>query len=361
MSLLSLSLLASLLATTPAAPERMVRVRILERLHPPEMILLGPARCVLTASGALLQVNGGVVNQPFLLEAADWRLEPRGEAPRYYRGALSVRALHGELAVVLSLPLERYVAEVVAAETTPGTPEEALRAQAVVARSFVLSQGPRHADADACDLTHCQLLRGRGVEKAHRDRARAAAVATAGQVLVLSTGRVAEAPFHAACGGHTGDPEEVFGSGVTGAAAVPDTGCPAEAWGARVPLARFRAALAPVLSQAKDGLAMGEDVGPLGLELVTGKGGYVVRVVAPQTGRSARGDAVARALDKALGWGAVRSGRFSFQLQGDTVQVRGEGLGHGLGLCQAGAAARASRGESYQAILQHYFPQTSLR
>jgi stage II sporulation protein D len=360
-SLLSLSLLASLLSATPVAPERTVRVRILERLHPEEVLLEGPGRYVLVATGAALSVNGATVTQPFLLEEVDWRLQPRGQARRHYTGALSVRALHGELAVVLLLPLERYVAEVVAAETTPGTPEEALRAQAVVARSFVLSQGPRHADADACDLAHCQLLRGRGVQKAHRARARAAALATAGQVLVLSTGRVAEAPFHAACGGHTADPEEVLGSGVTGAAAVADSGCPAEPWGARVPLARFRAALAPVLAQERDGAAPGEDVGPLGLQLVTGKGGYVVRVVAPQTGRSARGDAVARALDRAMGWGAVRSGRFSFQLQGDTVQVHGEGLGHGLGLCQAGAAARAARGERYEAILHHYFPQASLR
>jgi stage II sporulation protein D len=84
-------------------------------------------------------------------------------------------------------------------------------------------------------------------------------------------------------------------------------------------------------------------------------------VVTEEGGRSARGDAVARALDKAMGWGAVRSGRFSFRLEGDTVHVRGAGLGHGLGLCQTGAARRAAQGESYQAILQHYFPRATLR
>lgn len=361
MSLGATALLASLLAATPAAPERLVRVRVLERLHPHEVQLLGPGHYLVQANGSSLSVDGATVAQPFLVPEAEWRVQPRGEAPRRYTGSLSIRALDGELAMVLVLPLERYVALVVAAETTPGTPEHALRAQAVVVRSFVLAQGPRHADADACDLTHCQLLRGRGVPTAHRTRAMAATLATAGHVLVLSSGAVAETPFHAACGGHTGDPAEVFGSDVTGAAAVADTGCPAQPWGVKVPLDRFRAALEPVLSQASVPEGKPVDFEPGGLELVTGKGGYVVRVVATQTGRSARGDAVARALDRAMGWGAVRSGRFSFRLEGGAVEVRGAGLGHGLGLCQAGAATRAARGETYQAILQHYFPLASLR
>jgi len=78
-------------------------------------------------------------------------------------------------------------------------------------------------------------------------------------------------------------------------------------------------------------------------------------------GSGATGEAVARVLDRALGWGAVRSGRFHFLAQGPVVRVQGTGLGHGLGLCQAGAALRAARGETYQEILQHYFPRASLR
>ncbi len=358
MSLLAAVLAASLLAASPGRCEGTVRVRILERLHPRQVLLLGPSRHWLEASGRALTVDGALADQPFSLSEAEWRVQPRGEAPRHYTGSLSVRVRDGVLALVLTLPLERYVAEVVAAETTPGTPEQALRAQAVVVRSFVLAQGPRHTDADVCDLAHCQLLRGGGVPPEHRAAARAAALDTAGRVLVLANGAVAETPFHAACGGHTGDPKEVFGNPSTGAAAVSDTGCPAEPWGVAVPLERFRAALGPVLSPAtEEGPAQ---PAPQGLELVTGKGGYVVRVVTAEGG-SARGDAVARALDRTMGWGAVRSGRFSFRLQGDSVQVSGAGLGHGVGLCQAGAARRAARGERYEAILQHYFPLASLR
>jgi stage II sporulation protein D len=247
------------------------------------------------------------------------------------------------------------VAEVVAAEMLPGTPEEALRAQAVVARSFLLAQGPRHADADVCDLAHCQVLRGRGVPAAHRARARAAAEATAGRVLVLASGAVAETPFHAACGGHTADPSEVFRSEGTGAAAVADTGCPARSWEARVPLATFRRALGP-LFRAPGGV---RDLDPASLEPIPG--GYLARMVERGTGAAASGDAMARALDRALGWGAVRSARFAFHLEGDAVRVRGSGVGHGLGLCQAGAARRAALGETYQKILADYFPLATLR
>jgi stage II sporulation protein D len=348
-------LVAFLLSAPPADGGRTVRVHVLEKLHPRAFGLFGPVRHWLEASGSALQVDGIPVPQPWEAPDASWQLQLPDEAPRRYRGSLLVRAVGDEVAVVLVLPLERYVAEVVASETLPGTPQEALRAQAVVVRSFLLAQGPRHKDADVCDLAHCQVLLGSSLGQAHRAAAQAAAGATRGRVLVLPSGAVAETPFHAACGGHTGDPEEVFGSTATGASAVEDTGCPPKAWEAVVPLGRFRQALGPLLSSAA------RPVAPAELELLTGKGGYVLRVVRPEDGGSARGDAVARALDKALGWGAVRSSRFSFRLEGDTVRVRGAGLGHGLGLCQAGASRRAAQGESYQTNLAHYFPRATLR
>ncbi len=331
-----------------------MRVRLLERLHPRQLDVEGPSQHSLQASASRLLLDGVEVAQPYVLADAAWTVRLSGEGPRHYRGALSVRAVRGELALVLVLPLEDYVAQVVAAETTPGTAAAALAAQAVVARSFFLAQGPRHAEADVCDLAHCQLLRGSGLSAAHRAAASAAAAATAGRVLVLASGAIAETPFHAACGGHTGAPEEVFGSAATGAAAVPDTGCPAHRWQADVPLGAFQRALAPLLAAPAPALAVGA------LDAQVGQGGYVVRVLLPGGGAAA-GDAVARVLDRALGWGAVRSARFHFLSLGQAVRVQGSGLGHGLGLCQAGAALRAGRGETYQQILQHYFPLASLR
>ena len=348
-------LLAALARPPLASAQPLVRVRVLERLHPHDVQVQGQGQHALVASAWRLLVDGVEVEQPYLLPEAEWTVRVPGEAPRHYQGTLLARAVRGELALVLQLPLERYVALVVASETTPGTAAAALQAQAVVARSFLLAQGPRHADADACDLAHCQLLRGSGVSPAHRAAARAAAAATAGRVLVLATGAIAETPFHAACGGHTAAPEEVFGSATTGALAVPDTGCPPHPWAAVVPLRVFQAALAPLLDAPASAQLL-----PEALHAWRGQGGYVTRVLLPGAG-GATGDAVARGLDRALGFGAVRSGRFDFHSQGPTVRVQGTGLGHGLGLCQAGAALRAARGETYPDILRHYFPLASLR
>ena len=351
MSCLGALAAALLLAGGQEPVDPVVQVRVLERLHPREAMLSGPADLPLSAGQGRLLASGQVAEQPLLLPDGAWRIALPGRTSRSYRGSLSVRSVEGELRFVLALPLERYVAQVVAAESLPGTPEQALRALAVVVRSFVLAQGRRHDDAEVCDLSHCQLFRGTGVSPELLASARAAASATRGQVLVLSSGRVAEALFHAACGGHTADPAEVLGSSGTGAAAVADPGCPVEPWEAELPLGMARSALAPLL-----GPRLLLDADPLGLQVIPGTGGYALVVVERATGRAASGDAVARALDRALGWGRVRSGRFRLEPLGARVRVHGSGLGHGLGLCQAGAARLAARGESHRAILAHYFP-----
>ena len=82
-----------------------------------------------------------------------------GKLRRRYRGNLTITAGKGELTAVIAMELETAVASVVAAELSSDAPLEALKAQAVVSRSFLVSGGPRHAYADFCDTTHCQFLR----------------------------------------------------------------------------------------------------------------------------------------------------------------------------------------------------------
>jgi hypothetical protein len=127
-SLFSVALAGLLLASPPGAEERTVAVRVLERVHPKAVQLEGPVSHQLEASGATLRVDGFSVAQPWEAPAAEWRVSLSGEAPRRYAGSLSVRAVEGELALVLRLPFEAYVAQVVASETLPGTPPEALGA-----------------------------------------------------------------------------------------------------------------------------------------------------------------------------------------------------------------------------------------
>ncbi|GMU06056.1 SpoIID/LytB domain-containing protein [Corallococcus caeni] len=329
----------------PAA-DTQVDVRILSKHRPARLRLDGPRSLEVVATGNTLIVEGRPQPNALRLDAGRWHVRGRG-VDRRYEAALSLEARDGELIVVATFALETYVADVTASETEVDTPFEALRAQAITARSYVLASGKRHDEARACDLTHCQVLRGEGFAR-HLRRARDAARSTEGIVLRLSDGAIALAPFHASCGGHTAEPVAVFGApDRTGAAAVPDR-CPASPWRAVVPRTRVSAAASDVLG----GPAQAED-----LLLDRDSSGAVVRIVDRASGRDARGDAFFRALGARAGWDRIRSARFSMTLGGDQALLEGQGHGHGVGLCQAGAALLARQGWTAEQLLAHYFPR----
>jgi stage II sporulation protein D len=74
---------------------------------------------------------------------------------RRFRGKLTVKDQTGELVAMVEMDLERSVASAVAAESIPGPPLEALKAQAVATRSYYLASRSRHGQIDFCDTTHC--------------------------------------------------------------------------------------------------------------------------------------------------------------------------------------------------------------
>lgn len=61
-----------------------------------------------------------------------------------------------------------------------------------------------------------------------------------------------------------------------------------------------------------------------------------------------------------LGWGVVPGSNYEAHREGEKVVIHGRGLGHGVGLCQKGAAAMAAKGASFHEILARYFPNTTL-
>jgi stage II sporulation protein D len=349
-------------APTAAPQDTRVTSVLFAKIDPAQVRVEGARTVVLSAKGGALRVDGTTVRQPFLLPEGTWKLTPRAGDHRELRAALSAWAEAGAVVLVATWRLEDYVAEAIASETVPWTPPAAMRAQAIVTRSWVLAAGKRHARAQVCDHAHCQVLLRQGVAE-HRPRSRAAAEATVGRVLRLPDGSVALAVFHAACGGSTEDPALVFGSGrqrsrrphPTGAVSIVDRDCPARAWHVLVPRQDFERHLARVL-----GLGAEEQVALEDVELVRGPGGRVVGVRHRSSGRFGSGDALARGLDRPSGWGNVWSARFDVHRDGDVVAIEGRGYGHGVGLCQTGAAARARRGEAEAAILLAYFPDARI-
>jgi stage II sporulation protein D len=347
-------LAATAAALAPAIVSPAVTVRILEKEAPAQAAVSRPGeRHEIAVRGGGLQLDGVPVAAPAALGPGRWRVEVPGSPPRSYRGVPSFGLVAGHLAILVRMPIDEYVSGVVASETLPGTPFEALKAQAVVVRSYALATRGRHGDADLCDLAHCQVLRGRG-PRAHLASATAATKATSGEVLRLASGAIAQAPFHAACGGHTGDPRELFGGDETGAVAAMDPGCPTAAWSAAIPEATY----ARVARDRLGSDAAAETPGLAGLELRYGAGGYLVQIALGS--RRTGGEAFARALDGAMGYGVVRSSRFRTREEGGTVFLSGSGIGHGVGLCQAGATRRAAMGQDYAEILRHYFARAIL-
>ncbi len=321
---------------------------MLTKFHPRAATLDGPRAVRLDAAGDALLVDGRAQPAPLALERARWTITLGDGTARRYLAALRIAAAGDELRIVAALDLEDTVARAVAAETLPGTPPAALEAQAIVARSYALAPGARHREAPLCDLAHCQSL-APAAGPDHAAAARRAAQATRGQVLRLPSGEIARAVFHAGCGGDTAEPGAVFGGDEqTGARAAADSQCAADAWTVvlRIP---------EVETAAGAALGAGGPVPVDRLALEHAPDGRVSRLVDTATGRWAAGDAFARVLDRARDWSVVKSARFGWTVSGGAVRIEGRGHGHGVGLCQRGAAAMARRGASAYEILRHYF------
>jgi stage II sporulation protein D (peptidoglycan lytic transglycosylase) len=247
-----------------------------------------------------------------------------------------------------ALPLETYVARVLAGEAARDSPETALEALAITVRTFALAnRGRHHADGfDLCDQTHCQVLRP---ATALTERA---AVATAGRVLVARGSAIASVFYSASCGGRTEIPSQVW-PGADDPPYLPshrDDACGGEpAWSADLRasdlLRAFRAA--------------GFTGGPL----------RDLRIAARNSsGRVARlrltglrpdgisGQELRVAVGRTLGWQHIKSTVFDLRKQGDVYRFSGRGSGHGVGLCVIGSTHLAAAGKSATDILARYFP-----
>jgi stage II sporulation protein D len=289
-----------------------------------------------TGNALRLQVSGGVT------------LAAHGELVTLpYPVAISARS--GVLVMAVTLPIESYVERVVASESSSADNAESLKALAIVVRSFALHESHGHADYDLCDSTHCQLLHW-GANGGREAAAHAAVLATAGETLWFD-GQRALAYFGKDCGGQTASPIEVWprAKAVPYLTSQPDPHCTRDGgrqWASEITRADLTAAL------TSHGLA------PAGWQNLTiarrGKSGRAVtlrlgsREISAEDFRLAVGDS--------LGWNRIPSTWFEVNRQGDSFAFHGRGWGHGVGLCQKGAAAMAAQGRSTRDILAQYFP-----
>ena len=296
-----------------------------------------------TAVGDRLAVDGRDVGTR--LDLAPDEGEVRWDGARY-RGRLSLVARGGRVLVVNVVGLEDYLRGVVPAEMQASWPLEALRAQAVAARTYTLANLSPASPYDVCSTSDCQVYRGIGVEHPRTDQAVAD---TAGQVLTYR-GVYARTYYHADSGGVIASSAEVWGGSIPYLSAFQDVATDG-------PHRRWEVQLDPGIVAARLAAA-GHHVGAVRQVrvLAVSESGRVERLeVTGSAGRVVL--EVLEARIQARSWG-LKSTRFV--MAGDLL-VRGEGWGHGVGMSQYGARALALAGYSYGQILGFYYPDTQLQ
>jgi SpoIID/LytB domain protein len=300
---------------------------------------------------------------------------------RRYRGRLLVTVdAGGALAAVDALPLEALLRGLVPSEMPAGSPLEALKAQAVTARSNVLAQiGTRHLGDPyvLCAEVHCQAYRGTGAETARTDEA---VRATAGEALFGRANRtLVDGVYSAMCGGHGEDAASVWGGppdpSLRGLPDLPEEFGGLWAGGLREE-PRLRAFLAdppdafcrrPAAAR-RDRFRWERRFLPAELDQLTGSLGVGSVRALTVLERGVSGRALALRVEGTLGAADVRgeltirrllrnlpSSMFVVDHEGDEAVLRGGGWGHGAGMCQWGAIGRAEAGHGYRDILRAYF------
>ncbi len=248
---------------------------------------------------------------------------------------------------VCEMPLEEYVLGVVLAEMPASFETEALKAQAVVARTYAL-RGKRHENANVCtDHTCCQAYcpphtytGGNGALQ----KVQSAVNATVGEVVTYG-GKLIEATYFSCSGGKTEDAAAVWGQSVPYLQAVDSPGEEKAA-----SYLKTVSMTASEFSAAFGGLS-GSPANWIGKITYT-KGGGVNTIVIGN--KEYKGTEVRKIL-------GLRSTAFVITVVGSSVTVTTKGNGHRVGMSQYGADAMAVTGSSYADILIHYYPGTSLQ
>lgn len=274
------------------------------------------------------------------------------------------RTATGEIETVA---LEDYVVGVVAAEMPVDFEEEALKAQAVIARTYALrkiadnswEKDPSHGDL-CDDPAHCQAYYDIDTLKAswgstfEEKYQKISDAVTATQGLILTyDGEIARTYYHSTCGGRTASALEVWGTDYPYLQSV------ACKWDKDAP--RYEETVEIALSELP--WLLGDGTSPC---IAVAQGEKVTQVPeAEGETQSGRVEAVSYAgltfdatdFREAL---SLNSTNFTFKTDGDMLEVTTIGYGHGVGLCQYGANGMAADGYTYDEILFYYYEGTEL-
>jgi stage II sporulation protein D len=313
------------------------------------------------------------------------------ETRRYFGALYITLGSDGKLAAVNAVSADRLLAGLVPAEIFAESPEQALAAQAIAARTELLQKiGTRHLTDPylLCSNQHCQVYSGAGREHPRTNRAVAK---TRGKVLFRDGGGIVDARYSAACGGHSEHNDNIWGdaadpslrghldgkgrvtkpfaNGIDDGNVADFLALPGKAaycgatrysknryrWNKRV----TQAELAKKIAAHYPGVGVIRKLEPLR----RGVSGRINRLRVHGSKKSVvvSGDLHIRRL-----LGGLRSTLFTVRAEGKpsaptAFTFTGAGFGHGVGMCQLGAIGMADQGHDHGAILHHYYPGSHLQ
>ena len=299
---------------------------------------------------AVLLLVGMMLVIPFII--IDTEREPMREDD----GKISVY-LHEEDRIE-EMTMNDYLVGALAAEMPAAFDEEALKAQAVAARTYAAQHmvryggtGYKGADISTDYRVHQAYINdakqrekwGDAYETYH-EKIRLAVEATAGEVATYD-GKLIRALYHSSCGGHTASSQEVWDKALPYLVSVRcdwDSDAPRYREEKRVPFTDIAANLgeeATIMAASADG----SDIVHVVNRTESGRADLVRIGGQNYAGYDVRGKL------------ALRSANFTARVDGDSIIFTTVGYGHGVGLCQYGANGMAKAGYSYRDILMHYY------
>lgn len=313
-----------------------------------------------------------------------------GVEDRIYEGALHIfLGTRQEMNVVVQLPLETYLKGVVPYEIGGGSPLEALKAQAVAARSeAVIALTSKLYSGEFYDLTsdvECQVFSGNKKRTEVSDQA----VDETSGLIISENGQPMNAYYASNCGGRSEIIRNVWPdrprleSYMVSLPDNPSRKAPNLKWGWKAKRwidaspdvycnpdsntflpswskKNFRWTREYSLQEITEMLSGGEDLGAFKRIRVLKRGPsgriYKARIIFQKARITVDGELALRQLFSP----SLRSSNFYVTRQGDKVVLHGAGWGHGVGMCQSGAFAQASMGRSFDEILKHYYSKADL-
>ncbi len=264
---------------------------------------------------------------------------------------LLVTTYNKKLYAINLLPIESYLAGIIHTEISPSWPEEAIKAQVVVSRTYALRKKFRNLfrpyDLETTVLD--QVYKGMGMVNSHSTRMVAQ---TYGEVIAYKH-ELIEAFFHSNSGGMTQDGTYFSGVEVPYLKPTNDIkylkGAPKTNWKYKLPLKKFSYYLrrANLISGSFKKIII----------VKRSKSGRVLKLTLVSKKRKTISGEKLRAI---LGYGKLLSTKFSIKINKKYIVINGKGFGHGVGMSQWGAFGMAKVKKTYKEIIHKYFTNVKI-